>query len=137
MCSEFGAAAAGAAAGAGCGQAFVGVGDDEVALEFGDRGQGAVDEPAFGDGGVDALLEEPEPDLALAELIQQRQEVRGGALDPVQSRAHQHPCQVAGPGRGATGLRQKPAVAHVSAGRGTAVVSFGTMPFASNAKASR
>src|SRR5699024_10985604 len=68
--AQLGFAPTGTAAGAGSGQSFVGVGDDEVALELGDGGQHPVDHAYFGGGGVDSLLEEPKPDLALAELIE-------------------------------------------------------------------
>jgi hypothetical protein len=53
------------------------VGHDEVALELGDGGQHPVDHASFGRGGVDALLQEPERDIALPELVRQRHEVCG------------------------------------------------------------
>jgi hypothetical protein len=40
------------------GEPFPGVGDGEVALEFSDRAQHPVYQPAFAGGGVDALLKE-------------------------------------------------------------------------------
>ena len=61
--------------------AFVGVGDDEIALEFNDGGQHPVDHAALRSGGV-------EP--ALAEVVQEGHEVGCGAADAVQAGGHEH-----------------------------------------------
>lgn len=41
--------------------------------------------PALAGGGIDALLEEPERDPAPGELVEQGDQVSGGAADPVQA----------------------------------------------------
>jgi hypothetical protein len=82
---EFGFASAGAAAGAGRGQTFPGVGDDQVSLELGDRGEHAIHQPALAGGGVDALFEESERDSSGGELVEQGDQVAGGAPDPVEA----------------------------------------------------
>lgn len=59
----------------------MGVGDGQVALELGDGREHPVDHAAFGGGGVDALLQEPELDPALAEVILGFSTWRGAIVD--------------------------------------------------------
>ena len=54
----------GAGCGQPCGRAFA----DEVAFELGQGGEDVEDQLAAGGGGVDCLLEAPEPDAALSQF---------------------------------------------------------------------
>ena len=83
--AEGGAPAAGAAAGSGGGQAVAGVGDDELALEFGQDREHAEHGAAFGGGGVDALFEHPQLDAAVAQGGAEGDQVQYGAAEPVQA----------------------------------------------------
>lgn len=81
---EFGFAAADPAAGAGGGQAVEGVGDDELALEFGQHGQHAEHGAALHGGGVDALLDHVQPDVLGPQVGAEVDQVLDRARQPVQ-----------------------------------------------------
>jgi hypothetical protein len=68
-----------AAAGPG-GGAFA----DEVAFELGQGGEHVEDELAAGGGGVDRLLEAPEPDAAVGQAGDDVDQVAQGAAEPIQ-----------------------------------------------------
>ncbi len=61
------------------GEAAAGVGDDELALQFGQDRQHAEHGAAFGCGGVDALLEDFEIDAVFAKGGSEGEQVRDGA----------------------------------------------------------
>ncbi len=82
---EFRAASADAAAGSGGGEAVAGVGDDEFALQFGQDGEHAEHGSAFGGGGVDALFQDAQADVAFAERCAEGDQMQDGAAEPVQS----------------------------------------------------
>jgi hypothetical protein len=63
---EPGWTAAFASAGAGGGESVACVGDDQLALEFGEQGEHAEQRAAFSRRGVDALLDDVQADAALA-----------------------------------------------------------------------
>ncbi len=75
----------GAAAGSSGGEAGVGAFLDEVPFELRQRGEDVEHEPATGRGGVDGLLQGPEPDAALGESVQLIDEVPDGPTEPVES----------------------------------------------------
>ncbi len=62
-----------------------GVGDDELALEFGQDREHAEHGAAFGGGGVDALLGHPQLDAPVAQGGAERDQVQYGAAEPVQA----------------------------------------------------
>jgi len=80
-----------APAGSGGGEAVVGAFDDEVVLE---RGEHVEEQPAAGCGGVDALGQGAQPDLAGLQVVGEGLEVAHRAAEPVQLGDHQ---RVAGP----------------------------------------
>jgi hypothetical protein len=69
-----------------CGvEAVLGALDDQLAFELGDRGQDVEEQPADRGGGVDALLQDPQPDLALLQLDGQGGEVLDRPAEAVES----------------------------------------------------
>jgi len=67
------------------GEAGVGAFLDEVPLELRQRSEDVEHEPAAGRGGVDGLLQRPEPDAALGESMELVDEVPDGAAEPVEA----------------------------------------------------
>jgi hypothetical protein len=74
------AAAAGPARGQSSGRALA----DEVAFELGQGGEDVEDELAPGGGGVDRLLEAPEPDASVGQVGDGVDQVPQGAAQPIQ-----------------------------------------------------
>ena len=71
-----------AAAGPGGGEPVVGALDDQVVLELGDRGEHVEEQPAAGGGGVDALGQGAQPDLAALQVVGERIEVAHRPAEP-------------------------------------------------------
>jgi len=72
---QLGLAAAGAPAGTGGVEALAGALGDQFALELVDRAEDVEDQPPGRGGGVDVLLEDHQADAALAQLVDEREEV--------------------------------------------------------------
>jgi hypothetical protein len=72
--------------GAGGGESVAGVGDDPLALEFGEHGEHPEHRAAFGCRGVDALFDDVQADAAFAELGAERDEVKDRSAEAVQPR---------------------------------------------------
>ena len=81
---EFGFLAAGASAGAGCGQPVAGAFGHQGVFEFGDGAQDLEEHAADGGGGVDALVEDHQVHASVLEGVGQFDEVFEGAAEPVE-----------------------------------------------------
>jgi len=81
---ELGPAPAEAYAGAGRGEAVVGVGHDQLALELGEHAEHAEHRPALDGLGVDALLDDVQADPALAQVGAEGHQVQDRAREPVE-----------------------------------------------------
>ena len=81
---ELGFLAAGAAAGAGGGQAVEGALAHQCVLELGDRAEDLEEHPPDRGGGVDALVEHDQVDAAVLQLGGQLDEVLQGPAEPVE-----------------------------------------------------
>ncbi len=73
-----------AATGGRCGKAGVGAFLDEITFELRQRGEHVEDEPSAARGGVDGLLQGPEPNPAIRESVELVDEVSDGATEPVE-----------------------------------------------------
>src|SRR6266545_1160985 len=83
-CGEFGFLAAGAAAGAGGGEAVEGAFGHECVFELGDGAEDLEEHPAQRGRGVDALVEHHQVDAPLVQLGGQLDEVLEGPAEPVE-----------------------------------------------------
>jgi hypothetical protein len=68
----------------GCGQPGAGAFADQVALELGQGGEDVEDKLAARRGGVDRLLQAPEPDAALSQAGDGVDQLPKGAAEPVE-----------------------------------------------------
>ena len=89
------------AAGPGGGQAVAGALDEELAQELREGGEDVEDQATAGGGGVEALVQGPEPDPARAELADEGHELGQRAGEPVEP---DHDQGVPGDQRGQTGV---------------------------------
>ena len=64
--------------------------DDQVALQFRDRSDDHHDSPAQRTAGVDLFAERDELDAEVVELIEDLEEVAGGAGDSIEGPDHEH-----------------------------------------------
>lgn len=78
------AAPADASAGAGRGEAVVGVCHNQFALELGEHAEHAEHRPALDGLGVDALLDDVQADPALAQVGAEGHQVQDRAGEPVE-----------------------------------------------------
>ncbi|GAA4936956.1 hypothetical protein GCM10023237_69270 [Streptomyces coeruleoprunus] len=65
-------------------RAVLGVRHDQLALELGEYGQYPENGPPLHGGGVDALLDDVQPDAALAQFSAEGHQMQHGAGEPVE-----------------------------------------------------